>query len=62
MPMPELRLRALYDASPDMYFLHADDGSLVEVNDNALSNYGYTREEMLTRTVAELSGKSCSRV
>ena len=60
MPMPELRLRALYDASPDMIFLHADDGSLVEVNDNALSNYGYTREEMLTRTVAELSGKSCS--
>ena len=56
--MPDLPFRALYDASPDMIFLHANDGSLVEVNENALRNYGYTREEMLTRTVAELSGKS----
>jgi len=53
--------RAIYDASPDMIFLHADDGSLVEVNDNALNNYGYTREEMLARTVAELSGTGCSQ-
>ncbi|MEN8762890.1 MAG: PAS domain S-box protein, partial [Thiogranum sp.] len=53
--------RALYDASPDMIFLHADDGSLVEVNDNALSNYGYTRQEMLARTIVELSGKSFSQ-
>ena len=52
--------RALYDALPDMIFLHADDGSLVEVNDKALSNYGYTRAEVLARTVAELSGESCS--
>ena len=52
---------ALHDASPDMIFLHADDGSLVEVNDNALSNFGYTREEMLARTVVELSGKSFSQ-
>jgi len=56
-----LNFRTLYDASPDMIFLHTDDGSLVEVNDNALRNYGYTRDEMLTRTVAELSGNNCSQ-
>ncbi len=40
-------LQAIYDASPDMIFVHGDDGRLVEVNDNALQAYGYTREEML---------------
>ncbi len=40
-------LQAIYDASPDMIFVHGGDGRLVEVNDNALQAYGYTREEML---------------
>ena len=55
-----LNFRALCDASSDMIFLHTDDGGLVDVNENALRNYGYTRREMLTRTFAELSGKHCS--
>ena len=41
-------LQALYDASPDMVFLHGADGRLIDVNDNVLNTYGYSRDEMLT--------------
>ena len=40
-------LEAMYEASPDMIFLQNADGRFLEVNDNALKTYGYTREEML---------------
>jgi len=41
-------LQALYDVSPDMIFLHTADGRVVDVNDNVLAGYGYSREEMLS--------------
>jgi two-component system, cell cycle sensor histidine kinase and response regulator CckA len=34
-------LQALYDASPDMIFVHDKDGRIIDVNDNMLRNYGY---------------------
>lgn len=41
-------LQALYDASPDMVFVHTADGRLLDVNANVLTTYGVTREEILT--------------
>ncbi len=41
-------LEALYQASPDMIFVHGPDGQLIDVNDNVLHRYGFTRHEMLT--------------
>lgn len=41
-------LRALYEASPDMVFLHDDTGRLIDVNSNTLKGYGYSRSEMLS--------------
>jgi PAS domain S-box-containing protein len=46
-------LEALYRASPDMIFLHGPDGRLVDVNDNALAMYGFSRGEMLTQPFTE---------
>jgi len=57
----ERLLAAIYAASPDMIFLHAEDGRVVDVNDNALSGYGLTRSEALTAEVGALSGHGCTR-
>lgn len=48
-------LEALYQASPDMIFLFASDGRLVDVNQNALLTCGYTREEILKLSAGDLS-------
>jgi len=48
-------LEALYQASPDMIFLFAADGRLVDVNQNALHACGYTRDEILNLSAGELS-------
>lgn len=54
-------LEALYQASPDMIFLHASDGRLVDVNQNALREYGYTFEEMLKLSISDLSAADYSQ-
>lgn len=41
-------LQAMYQASPDMIFLFADDGTLLDVNDSVIKSYGYTREELFS--------------
>ncbi|HQU16755.1 MAG: hypothetical protein B7Z66_11285 [Chromatiales bacterium 21-64-14] len=53
-------LQALYDASPDMIFLHRPDGRLLDVNSNAQRRYGYSREEMLDTGLHELMGAGCT--
>lgn len=50
------QLQAIYDASPDMVFLHDSTGKLIDVNKNVLDAYRCTRDEMLDLSVAEISG------
>ncbi len=54
-------LRSLYEASPDMIFFHGPDGSLIDVNDQVLSAYGCTREEMLTLPPETWMGEGYSK-
>ncbi len=49
-------LQALYDASPDMIFLHDAHGGLLDVNDNACQACGYSRDQMLEVWPAQLMG------
>jgi PAS domain S-box-containing protein len=49
-------LQAIYDASPDMIFVHDDLGCLLDVNDNMLENYGFSRNEVRGLSLLELSG------
>lgn len=50
-------LQALYDASPDMIFVHAADGRLLDVNDNVLRAFGYPdRDSVLRIQPGELMG------
>lgn len=50
-----LQLDAMYRASPDMIFIHANDGRILDVNKNTAERYGYTVEEMRKLYVADLS-------
>jgi len=50
------RLEAIYEATPDMMFIHGKDGFLIDVNDNVLKTYGSTREEMLNTSLEEFMG------
>ena len=49
-------LQAIYDASPDMIFVHDDLGRVLDVNDNMLKNYGFSRNEVRGLSLAELGG------
>lgn len=53
-------VEAIYRASPDMIFLHGPDGRVLDVNDNVLQGYGYTRSEMLSLPFQEFSGGCCT--
>ncbi len=45
---PEVDIaRAFIDGSPDGFFVHDEDGRIVEVNDAACTSTGYTRDELL---------------
>ena len=48
-------LDALYQTSPDMILLFSADGRLTDVNNNALSGFGYARDEMLALDVEGLA-------
>jgi PAS domain S-box-containing protein len=50
-------LNALYRASPDMIFIHANDGRILEVNENTTRRYGYSLAEIQRLTVADLSAE-----
>jgi len=47
-------LQALYEASPDMIFLHRPDGSILDANSRALEVLGYDRGAMLALPLREL--------
>jgi PAS domain-containing protein len=53
------RLQALYEASPDMIFVYRAGGSVLDVNENMLKAYGYTRAAALSAAPASFSGRGC---
>ena len=51
-------LQALYNASPDMIFVHDKDGRIIDVNDNMLRNYGFESVgELQNLLPSDLSGE-----
>ena len=48
-------LAAMYSASPDMIFIHANDGRILDVNQNAARRYGYSVEDMRNLNVPDVS-------
>jgi PAS domain S-box-containing protein len=50
----EARYRTLFEAFTDGIFLETPDGRLLDCNATACAMYGYTREEMLQRSVVDL--------
>jgi PAS domain S-box-containing protein len=50
----EERFRLLFDGAADAFFLHDQDGRLVDVNRVACESLGYTREELLQMSVADI--------
>ncbi|MBK9245340.1 MAG: PAS domain S-box protein [Burkholderiales bacterium] len=52
----ETSYRAIFEAAQDAIFVHDwDSGAIVDVNPRACEVYGYSRQEMLRSTLAELS-------
>jgi PAS domain S-box-containing protein len=49
-------LRAIYDGSPDMIFIHHADGHILEVNENVVRILGFTRGEILAAQPEDTSG------
>ncbi|MFA1610900.1 PAS domain S-box protein [Halobellus rubicundus] len=48
------RLRALFEHSPDAVLVHTLDGSIVDVNRQAVESLGYGRQELLSMNVTEI--------
>jgi len=46
-------LEHLVEHAPDPIFVHDDQGKLVQVNENACTSLGYTRDELLAMNVAD---------
>ena len=50
----EERLRRLIEQAADALFVHNLQGNLIDANQQACENLGYTREELLSMTVADI--------
>lgn len=50
----ETKLRSILDNADDTIFLHDSDGRIIEVNNAATRNLGYSRDELLSMTVFEI--------
>ena len=53
-------LQALYEATPDMIFLHNSSGLVIDVNQRAIETFGYDRNELLATDPIELIGTGTS--
>lgn len=54
-------LKAIYEGSPDMIMVHGPDGRIVDINENTVREFGFSREEMTTAKPEEASGTGCTR-
>ncbi len=51
----ERNYREIFNATSDALFIHEENGRLVDLNERACAEFGYTREEALALAVGELS-------
>jgi PAS domain S-box-containing protein len=49
----ELRFRTVVDFAADAFMVHAEDGKVIDVNQQACENLGYTRKELIGMMPAE---------
>ncbi len=56
----ERRTRALYEGIEDAIFVHDFDGRIIDANPAACRRLGYSREELLTLTTADLDAPETS--
>jgi PAS domain S-box-containing protein len=56
----ENRFRTLINQAADTFFLHDMEGQILEVNQTACDSLGYTKEELLTMSVADLDAEFIS--
>lgn len=50
----ERRLRGLLYAAADAFFVHDEQGRILDANRRACESLGYTRKELLTLNVADI--------
>jgi len=50
----EDKFRTLVDQAPEALFLHNTDGRIVDVNQAALTRYGYSRDQFLRMTASDI--------
>ena len=50
-------LEAIYRGSPDLIFVHAADGHIIDVNENVLRAFGFTREEAVSADPEDMIGR-----
>src|SRR6516162_7303199 len=49
----EARYRTFVDHATDAFMLHAEDGTVIDVNPQACDNLGYSRDELIGMTPME---------
>ncbi|MDQ6957692.1 MAG: PAS domain S-box protein [Mariprofundaceae bacterium] len=52
-------LRAFYNATPDMIFVHDKNGQILDVSDTVVTRYGCPKEELVQWKLGQLMGKDC---
>lgn len=52
-------LRAFYNATPDMIFVHDENGQILDVSDTVVVRYGCPKEELIQWELGRLMGKDC---
>src|SRR4030042_4018003 len=57
----EKRLSAVMDQAPDAFFIHNNQGQVVDVNKKACQSLGYTREELLSKTIADIDPEAIGK-
>ena len=50
----ELRFRSAIDQAGDAFFIHTTEGQIVDVNKKACQSLGYQKEELLSKTIADI--------
>ena len=61
LQVSEEKYRALFEASTDAIFLETLDGRVLDCNATACNTYGYTQEELVGLTVADLVPEEVAR-
>ncbi len=55
LEVSESNLRTVFDSISDAFFVHKEDGEVIEVNDRVLSMFGCAREEIVGKKIFQLA-------